>query len=206
MRLRWAPQETSFFDLLARSGQALVEAADLLAEFVAADGTTRLDLARRITEIEHRGDEVTHEIMRKLNSTFVTPFDREDISGLAAAMDDCLDFMEEASELVVLYRIDRLPEGVAQQVDVLRHQAQLTADVMPRLRSTRDLEPYWVEINRLEGDADRAFRSLLARLFDDMDDAVALLKLREVVQVLEEAADAFETVAHRVETIAVKES
>jgi len=95
---------------------------------------------------------------------------------------------------------------VSRQVEVLREQARLTAEVMPRLSSTRGLEPYWVEINSLEDAADRAYRAMLAQLFDEVTDAVTLLKLREVVQVLEEAADAFETVANRVETIAVKES
>jgi predicted phosphate transport protein (TIGR00153 family) len=206
LRFRLTPRDTSFFDLLARSGGKLVETADLLAELVTAAPGRRPGFAEQITALEHEGDEITHEIMRRLNSTFVTPFDREDISGLAGAMDDCLDFMEEASDLIVLYQITDLPAGVIQQVTVLRQQAELTAQVMPRLRSTRGLEPYWVEINRLEDTADRAFRSMLARMFDEVDDAVTLLKLREVVQVLEEAADAFETVANRVETIAVKES
>jgi len=136
----------------------------------------------------------------------VTPFDRQDIYALASGLDDCMDFMEAAGDLIVLYRLDELPPGIADQVAVLQRQAELTAAAMPRLRSMKDLADYWVEINRLENQADRTYRALLADMFDTITDAVLLLKLREVVQELESAADAFEKVANTVETIAVKES
>jgi hypothetical protein len=117
-----------------------------------------------------------------------------------------MDLMDSAADLIVLYRLDELPAGISTQVSVLQRQAELTADAMPRLRSLKDLADYWVEINRLENQADRAYRKLLSEMFDEITDAVQLLKLREVVQELEAAADAFEKVAHTVETIAVKES
>jgi uncharacterized protein Yka (UPF0111/DUF47 family) len=114
--------------------------------------------------------------------------------------------MEAAADLVVLYRIGDLPEGVSAQVELLARMSELTAEAMPRLRSMRDLSEYWIEINRLENQADQAYRRLLAELFNNGKDPIAVLKLKEVIDVLEAAADAFETVAHTVEGIAVKES
>jgi uncharacterized protein Yka (UPF0111/DUF47 family) len=114
--------------------------------------------------------------------------------------------MEEASDLIVLYKLEELPARVADQVQVLQRAAELTAEAMPRLRSMSDLAEYWVEVNRLENQADKAHRKLLAQLFDEITDPILLMKLKEVVEKLENAADAFEKVANTVETIALKES
>ena len=206
MRLRLTPQETSFFDVFSSLANTIVEGANLLAELLGQDLAGRESIAEKLREVEHQADEYTHEILRKLNSSFITPFDRQDIYALASGLDDCMDLMDSAADLIVLYRLDELPPGISDQVSVLQRQAELTADAMPRLRSMKDLAEYWVEINRLENQADRAYRKLLSTMFDEIDDAIQLLKLREVVQELEAAADAFEKVAHTVETIAVKES
>jgi predicted phosphate transport protein (TIGR00153 family) len=206
LRLRITPQDTSFYDLFARSAELLVEASSQLAELLGADRAGREKLADQLRDSEHRADDATHEIMRRLNSTFITPFDRADIYDLASGLDDCMDYMEEAADLIVLYRIDELPAGVSDQVQVLQRCAELTAEAMPRLRSMKDLADYWVEINRLENQADRSHRHLLADLFDGATDAVHLMKVKEVVEALEAAADAFEKVANTVESIAVKES
>ncbi len=206
MRLRLTPQDTSFFDLFGSLAETLVEGAALLAELLGQDRAGREHIADQLRDAEHKADEATHAIMRKLNSSFITPFDREDIYALASNLDDCMDHMEAAADLIVLYRLEELPSGVSDQVAVLQRQAEVTAEAMPRLRSLKDLADYWVEINRLENQADRSYRKLLGEMFDEITDAVQLLKLREVVQELETAADAFEKVAHTVETIAVKES
>jgi predicted phosphate transport protein (TIGR00153 family) len=206
VRLRLTPRDTSFFDLLAASAQHLVTGANLLGEMLGADRATRKVLAKQMSDAEHLADEATHSIMRRLNQTFVTPFDRDDIYGLASNLDDCMDFMEEAADLIVLYRLDELPARVADQVQVLQRAAELTADAMPRLRSMSDLSEYWVEVNRLENQADKAHRKLLAQMFDEITDPIHLMKLKEVVEKLEDAADAFEKVANAVETIALKES
>ncbi len=206
MRLRLTPKDTSFFDLFAAQAQHLVVGAGLLAEILGADRAGRETIAKQMREVEHACDESTHEIMRKLNSTFVTPFDREDIYSLASGLDDCMDLMEEAADLIVLYKIDELPTAVADQIEVLQRCAELTSAAMPRLRSMKDLSDYWVEINRLENQADRVYRKLLGDLMDNATDAIALIKVKEVVAELEAAADAFEKVANYVETIAVKES
>ena len=206
MRLRLTPRDTSFFDLLAASALHLVTGANLLGEMLGADRATRKVLAKRMADAEHLADEATHTIMRRLNQTFVTPFDRDDIYGLASNLDDCMDHMEEAADLIVLYRLDELPARVAEQVQVLQRAAELTAEAMPRLRSMSDLDDYWVEVNRLENQADKVHRELLGQLFDEITDPILLMKLKEVVEKLEDAADAFEKVANTVETIALKES
>jgi uncharacterized protein len=117
-----------------------------------------------------------------------------------------MDFMEEAAELIIIYRLEELPARVADQVHVLQRAAELTAEAMPHLRSMQDLHEYWVEVNRLENQADKAHRKLLAELFDEVTDPIHLMKVKEVVERLEDAADAFEKVANTVETIALKES
>jgi predicted phosphate transport protein (TIGR00153 family) len=205
---RLTPQDTSFYDMFAKSAAYLVEGSRELTKMLGAAGEEREDIAKRMREIEHNADEATHEIIRKVNSSFITPFDREDIHGLASALDDCMDLMDAAVDLIVLYRIGALPAGVSDQVEVLSRMSELTADAMPRLRSMKDLSEYWIEINRLENQADQFYRRLLADLFNGEfgADAITVMKLKEVIEELEAAADAFEAVAHKVEGIAVKES
>jgi len=206
VRFRLTPQDTSFYDMFAASAAHLVVGAKLLTEVMGAPREEREALSSKMREAEHAADESTHEIMRRVNSSFITPFDREDIYALASCLDDCMDLMEAAVDLIVLYRIDELPAGVAAQVEVLARMADLTAEAMPRLRSMKDLAEYWIEINRLENDGDRAYRMLLVRLFSGEYDALTVLKMKEVADELEAACDAFEHVANTVETIAVKES
>ncbi len=205
MRLRLTPQDTTFFDMLSASADNLVLGVQALAKIFdpVAD---RKSVAEEVRKIEHEEDEVTHGILRKLNSTFVTPFDRDDIYRLAGRLDDVMDFMEAAVDLVVLYKLEELPPEIAEQVDVLQRAALITAEAMPRLRTRKDLDIYWIEVNRLENEADRLYRRLLAKLFDGRYDALTVLKLKEVAEQLEAAADAFENVANAVETIVVKES
>ena len=204
MRLRLTPQDTAFFDMLAASADNLVVGVQVAAKIFSADD--RQAIADEVRRIEHAEDEVTHGILRKLNSTFVTPFDRDDIYRLAGRLDDVMDHMEAAVDLVVLYKLGELPEEIAEQVDVLQRAALITAEAMPRLRTRKDLESYWIEVNRLENEADRLYRRLLAKLFDGAYDALTVLKLKEVADEFEAAADAFENVANAVETIVVKES
>ncbi len=205
MPLRLRPTDSTFYELFADSARNLVTGAELLAEMLAVDAD-RGEIAKRMREAEHTGDEVTHTIVKRVNSTFVTPFDREDIYRLAAGLDDVMDFMEEAVDLVNLYEIRELPGELANQVEVLQRSAELTAEAMPRLRTMNDLEEYWIEINRLENDGDKSYRRIVAKLFNGDYDALTVMKLKDVVDSLEAAIDAFETVANIVEQIAVKES
>ena len=213
MAFRLTPHERGFYPLFTRAAENIVVAADLLADLVAADPPLRPALAAKVKDAEHDGDSVTHEILVKLNSTFVTPFDREDIYRLASSLDDVIDAVEEAADRVVLYRLDVLPPGIAAQCEVLQRAAAATAEAMPKLEKVEQLESYWIHVNSLENEADDVYRAVLGELLAPPEDAppsnldvLAVLKIKEVVEVLEQAADAFETVANTVESIAVKES
>jgi uncharacterized protein len=203
--LRFRPADTTFYDLFAEAARHLVGGAALLAEML-GEGNDREGIAQRMRDAEHAADETTHHIMRRVNSTFVTPFDREDIYALASALDDIMDFMEEAVDLTLLYEVVTLPSELANQVEVIQRCAELTAEAMPRLRSMQGLEEYWIEINRLENLGDKSYRRILAKLFSGKYEALEVLKLKDVVDSLEAAIDAFEKVAHIVEQLVVKES
>jgi len=204
--VRLTPQTPIFYTLFTRMAEQHVVAAGLLTELLGAPADQRPEIAAKSRDAEHAGDEITHEIFQAANSTFVTPFDREDIYRLASAMDDVIDEMEAAVELVSLYNVAEFPPEFADVVGVLNRAAELTLDAMPRLRTMRDLAEYWIEVNRLENQADQSHRRLLAKLFGGEYDAMTVLKLKDVAETLEAAADAFERVANVVESIAVKES
>jgi predicted phosphate transport protein (TIGR00153 family) len=191
--------------MFAESARHLLDGAALLAEML-GDGNDREGIAKRMRDAEHAADETTHNIIRRVNTTFVTPFDREDIYALASDLDDVMDYVEAAADLVVLTGLGTLPAEMSQQTALLQRAAQTTAEAMPRLRTMKDLSDYWIEVNRLENEADKLYRRLLSRLYSGEFDALEILKLKEVADQLEEAADAFEHVANVVETIAVKES
>jgi uncharacterized protein Yka (UPF0111/DUF47 family) len=203
--IRFRPVDSTFYDMFAQSAQNLVVGADLLTQLL-AEGSDHKAIGKQMKETEHRCDEATHAIVKRVNSTFVTPFDREDIYRLAAGLDDVMDYMDEAVEAVVLYEIKELPARVAEQVDVLQRAAALTAAAMPKLRTMKNLEEYWIEVNRLENQGDRSYRRIVAKLFGGTYDTLTVMKLKDVVDSFERAIDGFETVANIVEQIAVKES
>jgi predicted phosphate transport protein (TIGR00153 family) len=203
--LRFRPVDATFYDLFTRLATQLVQGSELLSEML-SDSSDRAGIVERMREEEHLADEATHDIIKRVNSTFVTPFDREDIYALASNLDDVMDFMEEAVDLIQLYEVGHLPEELSEQAEVLRRCAELTAATMPRLKTMKDLDEYWIEINRLENAGDKTHRRILAKLFSGQYEALEVLKLKDVVDSLEDAIDAFEKVANTVEQIAVKES
>jgi len=203
--LRFRPADTTFYDLFTKSASHLVAGAELLAEML-GEGNDPEVIAQKMRDAEHAADETTHDIVRRVNTTFVTPFDREDIYALASELDDVMDFMEEAVDLTLLYEVVKLPKELANQVEVIQRCAELTAESMPRLQTMSGLEEYWIEINRLENLGDKSYRRILAKLFSGKYEALEVLKLKDIVDSLEDAIDAFESVANIVEQIAVKES
>ena len=205
MRLRLRPVDISFYDLFTESAQHLLVGVDLLAEML-ADGADHADVAKRMREAEHAADETTHAIVRRVNSTFVTPFDREDIYALGSQLDDIMDAMDEVVDQILVYEVKVLPPELSDQVAVLQRCADLTAAAMPNLKSMQSLEEYWIEVNRLENQGDKNHRRILAKLFSGEFKAMEVLKLKDIVESLEDAIDAFEKVANIVEQIAVKES
>lgn len=206
MRLRLTPRETVFYDLFTESAANILEGARTLDALVTGPRHARPQLAKKLRDLEHRGDDCTHSVLREVNSTFVTPFDREDIYRLASRLDDVMDFFEAAGDLIVLYDLEVLPLEMHHFTEILVRGAELTAAAMPRLKSLTNLSDYWIEINRLENDADKLYRRFVARLFSGEYDALTVLKTKEITEQLESAADALENVADTVETIAVKES
>jgi predicted phosphate transport protein (TIGR00153 family) len=203
--LRLRPTDTSFYELFTISAKHLVTGAGLLAEMVSEDAD-RPEVAKRMREAEHICDENTHAIVRRVNSSFVTPFDREDIYSLASGLDDVMDELDEAVDLILLYEVENLPAEVLSQVEIIQRCAEITAEAMPRLRAMTDLDEYWIEINRLENSGDKSYRRTLAKLFSGDFKAIQVLKVKDIITSLESAIDAFEKVANIVEQIAVKES
>lgn len=199
------PVDGSFFESLTTLAEHLQAGADLLAELL-QDGADRKAIAARFDEAETRADEVTHSVVQKANRTFVTPIDREDIYRLAQQLDDVMDHMDEAADLIMLYDVAVLPKEFAKQVSVLQRCSELTVAAMPRLHTRRGLDDYWREISRLESSGDKQYRRILAKLFDGRYEPLDVVKLKDIITSMEAAIDAFESVAKTVEQIVVKES
>lgn len=205
MRLRFRPVETSFYDLFSEAASHVVAGSELLAAIIESDADRSM-LSEQMREAEHQADETTHKIIRQVNSTFITPFDRDDIYRLASLLDDVVDYMEESVDLMCLYDVERFPLDFSAQIDVLQRASHMTAEAMPRLRTMKDLEAYWIEVNRLENQGDRAYRRALVELFNGDYQSLEVLKLKDIVDSVEHATDALESVANTIEQIAVKES
>jgi predicted phosphate transport protein (TIGR00153 family) len=204
---RLTPSDPSFFELFAASAQQLVEGSRELTTLLGADADEREVVLKRMHEIEAAADEATHEIVRRVGGSFVTPFDRADMHALAVALDNCVDLMEGAVDVIVLYQVESLLPRVAKQVELIARMAELTAAAMPKLRTMRDLDGYWIEINRLEHRANKQYRRMLADLFNaKRPDPIAVMKHKDIIDALEATANAFEQVALQVEVIAVRES
>jgi uncharacterized protein len=200
-----APREREFFDLFDEAGGNIQRAAALLEEML-RDYPDRSELARDILICEQEGDRITHDIIQRLNQTFVTPIDREDILALASALDDVVDFTEEVADYLGLYKIEA-PMDQAQQLAKVLHQAsRQIAQAMPRLRGFKDISHYTVEINRLENDGDRIVREAVASLFDTGIDPMVVIRWKDIFEKLEDAIDATEHVANIIEGIALKNS
>jgi uncharacterized protein len=197
------PRDREFFDLFEEAGGNILRAADLLEQML-QDYPDRSELARDILICEQEGDRITHDIIRRLNETFVTPIDREDIYALAAGLDDIVDFTEEVADYLGLYKIEAPMEQSQQLARILHQASRQVAEVMPRLRGFRDVSHYTVEINRLENDGDRVVREAMASLFDNGIDPMVVIRWKDIFERLEEAIDATEKVANILEGIVIK--
>jgi uncharacterized protein len=200
-----APREREFFDLFEEAGGNIQRAASLLEEML-RDYPDRSDLARDILICEQEGDRITHDIIQRLNQTFVTPIDREDILALASALDDVVDFTEEVADYLGLYKIEAPMEQAQQLARVLHQASRQIAEALPRLRGFKDISHYTVEINRLENDGDRITREAVASLFDNGIDPMVVIRWKDIFERLESAIDATEHVANIIEGIALKNS
>ncbi len=199
------PQDRVYFELFEKAGQNIVRAADLLDQLLSTypDGK---ELAQEIRACEHEGDRITHDIIDRLNHTFVTPIDREDILSLASALDDIVDYTEEVADFLGLYRIEAPMDQSIKLARVLKAAARQIAEAIPRLRGFRDMSNYTVEINRLENEGDRISREAIASLFDGGIDPMVVIRWKDLFERLESAIDAAEHVAYILEGIVIKNS
>ncbi len=206
LRFPFLPRGNQFFDLFEEGAANLVEIAKLFRQLVEKWEDVE-NKVREISELEHKGDDVVHRIMANLHSTFVTPLDREDITALANAMDDVVDFIDAAADNMMLYRIDHPTPGALELANVIVEAANEVERAMPSLRRRAELGQMLarcVELNRLENEADRIMRRLVGELFADSTNVVDIIKWREVYELMESATDRCEDVANVLEAVALK--
>jgi uncharacterized protein len=201
----FAPKDRVYFELFEEAGQNILTAAELLDRMLATYPDSK-ELAQDILDCEHEGDRITHDIIDRLNHTYVTPIDREDILALASALDDIVDYTEEVADYLGLYKIEAPMDQAIKLANVLKGAAQQIADAIPRLRGFRDISNYTVEINRLENEGDRLTREGIAALFDGGIDPMVVIRWKDVYERLEAAIDATEKVANIMEGIVIKNS
>ena len=202
--VRLIPKDTKFFDMFAEMASNLGDGARLLKQTL--EDFQNVDArVQQLKDIEHRGDDMTHNILTKLNQTFITPFDREDIYRLASSLDDVLDFVYAAGVRLVMYKITSAPEAASQLAGIVVKQSDQLTDALARLGKKHDnVLEHCVEINRLENEADNVARSAIAVLFEKEKDPISLIKLKELYGVLETATDKAEDAANVLEGVVLK--
>jgi predicted phosphate transport protein (TIGR00153 family) len=200
---RLIPKDNSFFQMFSAMSDNLIAGARALVDIFAdyRDVKTKIEEVQRI---EREGDELTHAILTKLNQTFITPFDREDIHQLASSLDDVLDFINAAGSRLVMYRITTPPPAAGELAKMILLQSQELQKAASLLQKNRDILPHCVEINRLENEADQIAQQGIAELFDSEKDPITLIKAKELLEFLERATDKAEDAANVLETVVLK--
>jgi len=201
----FVPRDREFFDLFEEAGANILRAADLLDRMLRNYPDTK-ELAREILLCEQEGDRITHDIVNRLNQTFVTPIDREDILELASALDDIVDYVEEVADYLGLYKVEAPMEQAQRQAHILMQACRQVSEAMPRMRDFKDISHYTVEIHRLENEGDRTAREAIASLFDNGIDPMVVIRWKDLFERLEEAIDATERVANTLQGIVIKNS
>ncbi|HEU4703357.1 MAG TPA: DUF47 family protein [Conexibacter sp.] len=201
----FVPRDREFFDLFEEAGANILRAADLLDRMLRNYPDTK-ELAREILLCEQEGDRITHDIVQRLNQTFVTPIDREDILELASALDDIVDYTEEVADYLGLYKVEAPMEQAQRLAHILMQASRQICEAMPRMRDFKDISHYTVEIHRLENEGDRVTREAIASLFDNGIDPMVVIRWKDLFERLEEAIDATERVANTLSGIVIKNS
>jgi len=204
--MKLLPREEKFYHLFARQVEIISEAARLLLEGVKLGNSRLAGAATEITVLEHKGDEVIHEVFRRLNQTFITPIDPEDIHSIASALDNVLDGIEDTSHRLVSYRIDPVPPVMTTLAEIVASCAKAMHSAVVELEKNGATMEHCIEINRLENEADRIGRSAVADLFNNEKDPIRLIKLKEVYEFFESTVDACEDVADVLQNVVVKNS
>lgn len=203
MRLKLIPREEKFLELFVADAENVLAGARLLQGLFQNYGE-RERLASQLIDVEHRGDEISHDIGHRLEKTLVTPFDREEIHALISRLDDVIDLIEEVADTCVLYGVENPTPAAGEQAEIIVRQCEQIVAAMRSLDDFKGLERYWIEIHRLENDGDRIARRAIASLFGNGYDAIDVIKWKDVYSLLEETIDACEDVANVIERIFVK--
>ena len=206
VRFSLTPRENQFFVLCREGGENALRAARLLREMLDTWPDGKEGLAREILKAEQEGDKITHDVIKRLNETFVTPIDREDLYQLATKLDDVVDYIEEAADLLGLYQIEAPMNQAQELAHVLVASCEQMAAALADLQGFRDLEARWIEIHKLENDGDRISRDAVAALFANGIDPMVVIRWKDIFAVLERAIDATEAVAHVIEGVVIKNS
>ena len=204
-RFSLVPKDRAFFDLFSEAGQNSLRAAKLLRDML-EEWPEDTGIGRDILKAEQEGDRITHDIIRRLNTTFVTPIDREDIYSLATQMDDIVDYTEEAADFLGLYKIEAPMDQALALADILVKGCEQLYMALQNLREFEGLEKYWIEIHRLENDGDRISRDAVAALFAGRIDPMVVIRWKDIFGVLERAIDSTESTANILEGIVIKNS
>ena len=202
-RFRLIPREEKFYEDFKSMADELRRGARLLEAMLAVDPPIA-DKAHEIKEVEHKCDFLTHEIIQRLNKTFVTPIDREDIHELARTLDDVMDAIDSAASLIPLYKIDKVRPGARELTRIIIQQCDEIRVAVEALEQRKGVLERAIEINRLENEADRIHKNAISQLFDEETNPIVILKWKELYDVLEEATDACEDVANLLENVVVK--
>ena len=198
-----APNEREYFDLFQRAGANTVRAAELLDEMLGSYPDRR-DLAAAIRDCEHAGDRIAHDVIQRLNVTFVTPFDREDIHELVSVLDDIVDFTDEVADYLGVYKIEAPMEQSQQLAGILTQATRQIAEALTHFRGFKDITRYTVEVHRLENEADRIVRDAIGALFVDGIDPMVVIRWKDIYERLENAIDSTERAAYIIEGIVIK--
>ena len=200
----FVPRDRLYFDLFEEAGGNIVRAADLLDQLLRSYPDRREELTRDILICEQEGDRITHDIIRRLNETFVTPIDREDIYELASALDDIVDYTEEVADYLGLYKIEAPMVQAQRLAAILVQSCRQIAEAVPRMRTFKAISDHTIEIHRLENDGDRVTREAMASLFNDGIDPMVVIRWKDIYERLEAAIDSTETAANILESIVIK--
>ncbi|PYT08185.1 MAG: DUF47 domain-containing protein [Acidobacteria bacterium] len=204
--MRLLPREEKFYSLFLSQVDIICEAARLLLQGVKA-GTARLaEVAKEIKTLEHQGDEVIHELFTRLNQTFITPLDPEDIHSLSTRLDDVLDGIEDAAHRMVAYQVNPIPLGMVQLSEMIYTSTRALKKAFEALDKGKEVMEHCIEINRLENEADHLVRGLVSDLFRDEKDPITLIKIKEIYEFLEATTDHCEDVADVLQNVVVKNS
>ena len=204
--MRILPREEKFYALFLSQVEIISEASRLLLQGVKAGNARLAEVSKDIKRLEHQGDDLIHDIFTRLNSTFITPLDPEDIHSLSTRLDDVLDGIEDAVYRMVAYHVSPIPQGMVSLCEMIYASSRALKKAFEALDGQKEVMEHCIEINRLENEADHLYRGLVTELFEKEKDCITLLKVKEVYEFLEDTTDRYEDVADVLQNVVVKNS